>query len=883
MKNVKKFLAAAVCFIMLFQMCAVSADNLGVNVSEEALSDDMAFLNAIGIFDEIFSDITLTHKISRMDFAVAVARIFGNSVSEDEQEPASRYTDMAGMGVEAVKAVNLLSDTGIISGTGNNEFLPESDISCQQAVKILVCALGYETVAAKYGGFPDGYLIEGARLGITDGINLSGSDSLTWSGFICLLNNILNIDLMEITNYGSEPVYEVVKGDTLLNSVMKIKLLEDATITANNITDLQGGDGVDFGRARINGILFDDPDNLAAAYIGKKADVYYTDERDSNRTIIYVRSSYNSLSIMLDDIESIDGYKITYYDDNAGKVKTVTVADDAVLILNGLASAYMSESIKLDKSGFINLEKSSSSSSYDVVTAQIYTNMVVSAVDYENEIIYDKIADGRSLNLRDYIQNDRCNIEKNGVKTDINAIKENDILAVYDTPNSSYMNITVSSNVVTGKLEACSDDEITVNSVKYKLDDSLKDEVKGRIGSVFTVYLDISGVAVMIESARGDSQKYGYLIASAENNGIDSRLKFRILTDEGKVEDYRLSTKIKLNGSSVGKNVEDAVKGKLYTGGKLTQQLIQYSLNSDGEINLINSAEDMQGVVPDRYRDKDFYCAVPKSALKYKSGKKTFYGKFTIDDSTKIFLVPNKDSISAKDYATASASHFTNDDTYTVSAYNTDGGGRAEAVVCWENTRNISPSSASNMIMVDYISSVLNSDGDEVEQLHGLMNGKYVEYNVESDSDVSLTTGSRKLKRGDVIRAALNSRSEISGIKVEVDIDTQKSANPSLGSFWNQYWAISGAFYSKEGRYALISNKNAENLSTVFESPDPENLYSVTVSGTIMIYDEKADSVYAGTEADILTYKTSGEAASRFYMRFNYESVNNIFIFKYEP
>lgn len=882
MKNVKRILTLAVCFIMLFQVCAVSAENLGVNISEETLSENVELLNALGILEEGFSDITLNHRVSRMDFALAAARIFGNSASESEQEPTSRYIDMTGMGAEAVKAVNLLSDKGIISGTGNNEFSPEADISYEQAVKILVCVLGYETVAAEYGGFPNGFLVEGARLGVTDGISMSGTDSLSWAGFICLLNNILSVDLMERTDYGAEPVYKVVKGDTLLNTVMKIKLLKNASVTANGITDLHGGEGVDSGYVGIDGVLFDDPDDLAGAYIGKKADIYYKEDRSGIRTIIYVRSSYDSLSVMLDDIVRAEGYKITYYDEKTEKNRTVAIAEDAVFVLNGQASAYMPEAIETDKNGVITFERSSSASAYDVVKAEIYINMIAAAVDYENEIIYDKLVDGRVLDLSKYISNNRCNIEKDGVKTDINAIKEDSILAVYDTPNNGYISITISNNKVTGELEAYNDKKIIIGGSEYKLDDSLKEDIKGRIGSIFTAYLDINGVVIMVDTARGASLKYGYLIACAEESIFDTSLKFRILTEDGKAEDYQLASRVSLNGSSVSKNAADTVKKRLYTDGKWTQQLIQYSLDSNDEINLLNIAEDMQGIVPNRYRDRDFYCAVSKGALKYKSGKKTFYGKFTIDENTKIFLVSSENSSDIKDYATASVSHFTNDNTYTVAAYNTNGGGKAEAVVCWENVRNIFPSNTSNMVMVDYISTGIDTDGNEVQQLHGLMNGKYVDYNVESDGGVSLSTGTRELKRGDVVRIALNGRSEISGIKVDVNVDTQKSESPSFANFWNNYWAISGAFYSKEKNHAIISNTNAEKLSSIFESPNPENLYSVTVTGSIMIFDEEANSVYAGTDADILTYKTSVEAASRFFMRFNYESISNIFIFKYK-
>ena len=881
MKNIKRVLALAVCFIMLLQVGVVFAEDFGVTVSEETLQEDLELLNALGILEESYSDITLNYKVTRMDFAVTMARIFGNSVADGETEPESYYTDMEGMGVEAVKAVNLLTDRKIISGTGNNEFQPETAISYEQAVKILVCALGYEMIAVEYGGFPNGFLIEGARLGVTDGISLLNTDSLTWAGFICLMNNILSIDLMERTVYGDNPTYEIVEGDTLLNSVMNIQLLENVTVTANQITNLHGDEGVNSGYVEINGVLFSDPDGLAGSYIGKRVDVYYRENRFGVRTIIYIRASYDSFSILLDDIVSVDGYKITYYDEASENNKTVRVADDATLILNGQVFAYMAEAIDLTKSGRIILERNASSASYDVITAQIYTNMIVAAVDYEKKIIYDKIVDGKSLDLSNYIANNRCDIQKDGVSTDINGIKTDAILAVYDTPNNGYISITVSDNKVTGELDSYTSEKVIIGGVSYDFDDSLQEQIEGRLGSIFTAYLDVNNVIIWFSTASGTSLKYGYLIAGAVKSGIDSRLLLRILTEDGVIDEYTLASKVSLNDTDISKNVPSTVQNQLCTGGAWNQQLIQYSLNSNGEINLLNTAKAMQGVVPNQLRDKDFYCSVSKSELKYKSGKKSFYGKFSIDDNTKIFIVSKDNSSDLKDYAIGSTAYFINDYSYTVAAYNTDGGGKAAALVCWDEVRNITPDNRSDMVMVDYISTGLDADGNEIQQLHGLMNGKYVEYNTDYDANVKLSTGTRDLKRGDVIRIALNSKSEISGIYVDVDIDTQKTSNASLSTFWNVYWAISGAFYSKENGYAIISNTNAESLSSIFESPNSENLYSITISGTIMIYDEEQDSIYAGTESDILTYEAAGESASRFFMRFNYESVSNIFIFKY--
>ena len=183
------------------------------------------------------------------------------------------------------------------------------------------------------------------------------------------------------------------------------------------------------------------------------------------------------------------------------------------------------------------------------------------------------------------------------------------------------------------------------------------------------------------------------------------------------------------------------------------------------------------------------------------------------------------------------------------------------------------------MVLVDYISTNINGEGEVVSALHGLSNGQYVEY--LTNGEVRLITGGRDLKRGDVVRVALNRDSEICNLVVDVNIDTQKSVNASFGTRLGWRWAISGVIYSMEDSYALVADATGETLSDI-DLSDPNNLYSVKLDGKVMVYDDVLDEIYVGSVRDILPYTTAGEQASRFYARFSYAALNTLFIFKYK-
>ena len=218
-----------------------------------------------------------------------------------------------------------------------------------------------------------------------------------------------------------------------------------------------------------------------------------------------------------------------------------------------------------------------------------------------------------------------------------------------------------------------------------------------------------------------------------------------------------------------------------------------------------------------------------------------------------------------------------------MAAYNIDEGGTAEAVVCWKELVGGEMTSESPMVMVDYIASGLNSEGETVQILYGFMNGQYIGYPTNGELMLEAGTGEerRSLKRGDVVRVALNASNEIAGLSVDVNIDTQRTVNSSFGTFYSRNWAISGVVYSLENNFAIVSNVIQEPLSSI-DFTDVSNVYSTRLATNIMIYDEELDEVYAGTSQDILPYKTVGERATRFFARFRYEGMQTMFIFKYK-
>ena len=81
----------------------------------------------------------------------------------------------------------------IIAGYPDGRFYPDRTVTVGQAVTILLRLLGYKE--DQIGGvWPDSYMAMGAKVGLTEGVTLSGSSPLTRSQAARLFVNLLQAD-----------------------------------------------------------------------------------------------------------------------------------------------------------------------------------------------------------------------------------------------------------------------------------------------------------------------------------------------------------------------------------------------------------------------------------------------------------------------------------------------------------------------------------------------------------------------------------------------------------------------------------------------------------------------------------------------------------------
>lgn len=164
-----------------------------------------------GIIDgDSEGNLWLDEKITRAEMASIVCKMCGR-----RNVPAPYNTVFSDVPTNhwAAGYIYESSQMDIINGNGDGTFLPDKNITYDEAVKMVVCVLGYGPMGSENGGYPLGFRSTADQIGLTENIGkYSGDDFCTREDIITMVYTALDIPLMERTVYGAGEGYTVMNG-----------------------------------------------------------------------------------------------------------------------------------------------------------------------------------------------------------------------------------------------------------------------------------------------------------------------------------------------------------------------------------------------------------------------------------------------------------------------------------------------------------------------------------------------------------------------------------------------------------------------------------------------------------------------------------------------
>lgn len=173
-------------------------------------------LEKLGILDG-YPDGTFgaERSITRAEMAAVVCRMIDKETDGDKAAGKTAFDDVAASHW-ASGYINVASDEKIIEGDGNGKFRPEDDVKYEEAIKMIVCALGFgDDIKVDAKDWSEGYIKVAEDKGITSNLKGTKGKAATRGDIAVMSYNGLKSDLYAPTASLASGSYTGTKSVTL--------------------------------------------------------------------------------------------------------------------------------------------------------------------------------------------------------------------------------------------------------------------------------------------------------------------------------------------------------------------------------------------------------------------------------------------------------------------------------------------------------------------------------------------------------------------------------------------------------------------------------------------------------------------------------------------
>lgn len=624
MTNLKKTLAVVLAFAMVLSMGAIStfaaySDVEAGTVVSEAV-DILSGLNVItGFEDGTFKP---EETVTRAQMAAIICRTLGYEDQAQSSMGTTVFNDVAA-DHWASGYINVAQAQQIINGYGNGNYGPEDQVTYEQAVKMIVAALGYDLAAQSKGGYPTGYLAIASAEGITKSANGKVGDAAKRGTIAVLVYNSLEVRLMDQTSWstGSDGDRYGKQDKTILSNyldVVKVEgVVKDTPLTdyAKNGYDANKDAKIGFDAAvsyawefkyasgsysyekvalgastTLDGTSFfadkvDTSDLLGkyvVAYIGE-------DEKTGNDTVFAIAESKSkNESIAISGQQLVEnGQKywnepmtIGYTASGSSKIQDLTLDNNYKVYVNygvdntaNLTTQLLAG--KLARGGIVEFVSNDADSEIEYVLVKSYDREAVIEKANENNGVYTFDCYKGKLPKVDPENEDKLvAVYKDGVAATAADLAENDTVS-YIKVADGFEILYASSATVNGVVDSYDPVEqtVTIGGTDYEISKSSGLSAEKLSGEEGIFFLNVDGQIAHNETEATSVGKYAFVVAAyKETTGLNSGEYLQVALADGTVAEYQIADTAKVVDADNTVLQSGEANFKAFFTGKMTQQ-----------------------------------------------------------------------------------------------------------------------------------------------------------------------------------------------------------------------------------------------------------------------------------------------------------------------
>lgn len=530
MKNLKKLMSVVltVAMLMSFAVSTSAAQFADVDETNSAYEAIEVLADLKILEGKDANNFDPDANIKRSEFAAVICRAL-NAEAAASGSTGVKFNDVAA-DHWAAGYINWAADSKIVNGRGNGNFDPDANVTYQEAVKMIVAAMGFGPLAEKRGGYPTGYMAIANTYSIPSGVAMSPATApADRKGVAKLVYNAFDAPLMDASyiTLNNDDEYKIYDGSksadyvrrTILSyyhDIYKFKANVDETYRSTDtlrksngdkymnldITNLYKFDKDDIkNEFTVNSKFFSgttDEDNTMkvlindtsyAQYIGYTVNAYVKYNDDGENEAVAIVPDVNSVDIVeitnprtLISESSVDakGNVVFEYweDENASKTTTAKFVawDDVQVYRNGVAITFEdTDFAKLNDGSYntVTLLGTKSEGKYNKVMLNEYQYGIIDKIDADEKIVTCTSNDEFSFNMDDHDDEFSYTIYKDGAIIDFADLKEGDMLNVItDADEGSFDEATFADIYVSSDALEASVEEIVPDGKgtdKYKI------------------------------------------------------------------------------------------------------------------------------------------------------------------------------------------------------------------------------------------------------------------------------------------------------------------------------------------------------------------------------------------------------------------------------
>jgi hypothetical protein len=539
---------------------------------EEAIDTLVALGVITGYEDGTFRP---NQVVTRAEMAKLIVEIlgYGDLVSGAK----SNFADTQGHWADPWIAI--ASGRGLVLGDGDGNFRPNDPVSYDEAITMIIRALGYTDDCNELKGmtWPTNFKVKASELDLLDGLKslAGGADR---GGIAQLLFNALEAILVTVDSDGNVVyVKDANKEDKPLLSRLADKV-ELKPVKAEY---------VDPDHKNYKGDVVD-----LTPYMYQNITVYEKDD-----VVVYVKS-VDSL-VLQGTITEFDGDYVNFVVEDADEdeYEFFDVPTGTAVFLNG-AEVDLGDFDLEDAVVTVVLEGEDGDKIKDEVEQDVVgivarlATMTVQALEDFDEDEEEIYAEDENVVLP--LDDDEIDYDKVVVKGDAEAledIKEDDVLTLFyaggEAADDVKLEIIVSRATVEGKVTKKSGSEYTIGGKAYKLNGDATADFK--VGDEGTFFLDYEGkIFAFVEEGEGTPGNYALVLKvtngyqTTPGGVVLADPKVKVLTAEGEEVTYELDLDLGLVVDESGQTIEVLLeKG----------DVIEYDLDKDGVIDELTVVE----------------------------------------------------------------------------------------------------------------------------------------------------------------------------------------------------------------------------------------------------------------------------------------------------